>query len=128
MWSENIVLYKPLGRSQLEYASQVWSPHTKENITTLERVQRRATKFSLKTDVCYPERLVKLKRLPLEYRREILDLRFYFKCLKGYINFDVLSHVNFKTPKYNLRNVVKLCWWRAFLKPMFLSFLFLIIS
>ena len=28
----------------------------------------------------------------------------FFKCLKGYINFDVLSYVNFKTPKYNLRN------------------------
>ena len=99
-----IVLYKSLVRSQLGYASQVWSPHTKEKIAALERVQRHATKFILKTELCYPERLVKLKLLPLEYRREILDLCFFFKCLKGYIDFDVLSYVNFKTPKYNIRN------------------------
>ena len=42
--------------------------------------------------------------LPLEYRREILDLSFFFKCLKGYIDFNVLSHVNFKVLKYNIRN------------------------
>lgn len=40
--------------------------------TTLEHVQRRATKFILRTDSSYLERLVKLKLLPLEYIREIL--------------------------------------------------------
>ena len=27
-----------------------------------------------------------------------------FKCLKGYTDFNVSSYVNFKTPKYNIRN------------------------
>ena len=56
-----IILNKSLVRSQLEYALQFWSPYTKENITALEFVQRRATKVILKTDLSYPERLVKLK-------------------------------------------------------------------
>ena len=72
-----IILYTLLVRSQLEYPSQAWSPFTKEKITALEHVQRRATKFILKSDLRYPDRLVKLKLLPLEYRRDILDLCFF---------------------------------------------------
>ena len=45
-----------------------------------------------------------MKLLPLEYRREILDLCFCFRCLKGYTDFNVLSHVNFEIPKYNISN------------------------
>lgn len=65
-------------RPQLEYASQVWSPYTDGNITAIERVQRRATKIVLKWvfSITYPERLVKIPLLPLEFRREVLDLCF----------------------------------------------------
>ena len=69
--------YKSLVRPQLECASQVWSPYTKEKIKALERVQRRATKFILKSDLTYPERLAKLGLLPLQFRREVLDLCFF---------------------------------------------------
>ena len=42
-------LYLALVRSQLEYCSVVWSPHASINISKLERIQRRTTKFILKT-------------------------------------------------------------------------------
>ena len=45
-----------------------------------------------------------MKLFPFEYRREIMYLCFFFKCLKGYIDFNVFSYENFKTPKYNIRN------------------------
>ena len=59
-------------RSRLEYASVVWSPHTKRNINNLEQVQRRATRFILGRDYSEYERLSKLrgslpKSGPLEF-------------------------------------------------------------
>ena len=49
-------LYLALVRSQLEYCGVVWSPHTSRNISKLERIQRRATKFILKTNDDYEQR------------------------------------------------------------------------
>ena len=43
--SRKKLLYIAWVRSRLEYASVVWSPHTKRNINNLEQVQRRATRF-----------------------------------------------------------------------------------
>ena len=40
-------LYLAQVRSQLEYCSVVWSPHTSRNVSKLERIQRRATIVSL---------------------------------------------------------------------------------
>ena len=47
------VLFTALVRLNLEYCLMVWSPYTKRNIDKLERVQRRATKFILKSDDPY---------------------------------------------------------------------------
>ena len=63
------ILYCALVRSQLEYGSVVWSPFTARNITKLERVQRCATKFILKTEDDYEVRISKLNILSLEHRR-----------------------------------------------------------
>ena len=71
-------------RSQLEYGSVVWSPFSARNIMNLERVQRHATKFILKTEDDYDISNSKLNLLSLEHRR---------------FHFDVL-HVN----GYNINN------------------------
>ena len=48
--------------------------HTKEKIMALGHVQRHATKFILKSDLTYPERLAKLRFLPLEFIWKVLGL------------------------------------------------------
>ena len=39
------IAYKTLVRPQVEYASTVWSPYTKQNIQKIEMVQRRAARW-----------------------------------------------------------------------------------
>ena len=39
------VLYMTVVRNQLAYCCRVWTPQSVNNISTIERVQRRATKF-----------------------------------------------------------------------------------
>ena len=46
-------LYCALVRLNVEYCSVVWSPYTKKNIDQVEKVQRGATKFILKTEDNY---------------------------------------------------------------------------
>ena len=66
-------LYLTLVKSQLSYATQVWSSnHHSQLNRRIERVQRRATKWILRTktgEIPYEQRLMTLKLLPLTYDR-----------------------------------------------------------
>jgi hypothetical protein len=82
------VLYLTMVRSQLAYGSQVWAPQTVNNILTVERVQRRATKFILslpyQTDISYQERLTTIGIIPICYWHEYLDLVYLYKCISSF--------------------------------------------
>ncbi|CAB4005604.1 Hypothetical predicted protein [Paramuricea clavata] len=101
--SKNVIrrsLYLTLVKSQLSYATQVWSSnHHSQLNRRIERVQkRRATKWILgiKTgEIPYEQRLMTLKLLPLTYDREIKDLVFFYKMLYGHINLKMDSYVSF---------------------------------
>ena len=99
------LLYIAWVRSRPEYASVVWSPHTKRNINNLEQVQRRATRFILGRDYSENERLSKLNLLPLQYRREINDLVIFFKCFKNIFKLNIFNYVSFRSCIKPLRNV-----------------------
>jgi len=77
-------LYIALVRSRLFYCSQLWRPQLIKDITMLERVQRRATKYILNADYTstYKSRLQQLQMLPLMYIYEFNDLMFFIKSLK----------------------------------------------
>ena len=72
-----------LVRSDEELGSSLWSGTSKKikrNLQLIEGIQRRATNYILHyPDLDYRERLTKLKLLPLSFRREIIDLTFFFK-------------------------------------------------
>lgn len=89
-------LYCALVRSNVEYCSVVWSPYTKKNIPVakVEQVQRRATKFILKTEDNYETRLKSLNLMSLK-NRFLADVTFFFKALNGISNINIDSYVDF---------------------------------
>ena len=95
----NKQLYIALVRSQLSYCSPLWRPYLIKDITSLERIQRRATKFILGNRLAhYKDRLIALKLLPLMYYLELNDLFFSISNIKNpSTNFSVLSYVSFST-------------------------------
>ena len=66
-------LYLSLVKSQLCYATQVWSPAYVTLNAKVEQVQRRASK----DESSYKERLILLDLLPLSLDRELKDLIFF---------------------------------------------------
>ena len=99
-------LYLSLVKSQLCYATVVWSPHQVALKAKIERVQRRATRWILRTrlgDTTYKERLQALHLLPLCYDREVKDLTFFYKALYGHIDLNITDFVVFSKHS-NIRN------------------------
>ena len=83
-------LYIALVRSNLEYASEVWSPTS----TTLIKLFEGATRLLL-SDLPYCERLQRLNLLPLVYRREIKDLTTFHKMKIGKYDCNFRSYIEF---------------------------------
>ena len=63
-------LFVAIVRPLLEYGTPIWNPYSKDQITLIENVQRRATKQVQKfSDIPYKERLKARGLLTLQYRR-----------------------------------------------------------
>jgi len=73
----------------LEYNSVTWSPHLIQDITKIEKVQRRFTKrrHSLK-HMSYSDRLIKVGLPSLELRRLHLDLVYCYKMVFGLVKLN----------------------------------------
>ncbi|CAB3986380.1 Hypothetical predicted protein, partial [Paramuricea clavata] len=91
-------LYLSLVKSQLCYATEVWSPVNSVQISRrVEKVQRRATRWITMTkrgELSYRERLLALDLLPLTYDGEVRDLVYFFKSF-SYIDVNTDNYVSF---------------------------------
>lgn len=88
-------------RPYLEYACEVWSPQQEYLKDLIEAVQRRATRLIIKNK-SYIDRLKELMLLTLAWRRKLLDLTLFFKCLHGQCHLNVLDFVDEAKSIYNL--------------------------
>ena len=68
---------------------------TKSNISRIESIQRRATKFNLKSDDEYLVRLCKLRLLSLEERRFMANAVFFYKVVNYHVRLTLDSVLGF---------------------------------
>ena len=85
-------------RPVLEYNSIIWSPHLKQEIMMIEKVQRRFTKrlHGCKA-LTYTDRLAKLGLPSLELRRLHLDLIYCYKIVFGLTKLNFVDFFEFST-------------------------------
>lgn len=79
--SVKLTAYKTLIRPTLEYASVVWDPHYRKDISSLELIQRRAARFIIgdyRHSSSVTTMLQKLDLETLEERRKIIRLKFFY--------------------------------------------------
>ena len=70
----------------LEYPCETWTPHTQRNINRLEAIQRRTTKFILKSNEDYNTRLSLLNVQSIFNRRFMRDVVALLVVLFNFIN------------------------------------------
>ena len=107
-------LYLSMVRSNVEYCSQIWSGTYRSNVIKIEQLQRSATRYILDyQDLDYKERLQTLHILPLTYRREVLDVTFFYKCIHNIFNIDVSGFVSYTCSRTqvtrNSQDIFHLC-------------------
>ena len=98
--------YNSLVRPQVEYASVVWSPYTKDNINKIEKVQRRAARWVSNDYFSYSSVTGMLSNLgwrSLENRRTDMGLAMFYKIVYGLVAIPLLSY--FEHPEVYTRHM-----------------------
>ena len=80
--SVTLNLYKALIRPIAEYSSPLWSPFYKSHIESVERIQRKFTRYAMHYPLLnYKERCEIINLLPLSFRREMADIKLLYKSM-----------------------------------------------
>ena len=82
-------------RPKLEFATQIWCPYFKKDISKIERVQQFYTKkIPILTNLKYEDRLNKLQLSSLEDKRHKFDFVFLYKIIHGMTSYLDLPSLN----------------------------------
>ena len=87
--------YKTLVRPLVEYASTIWSPHTKQNTQKIEMVQRRAARWVNNNYSTYDSVSTMLDNLgwrSLENRRIDSHLFMFHRIIYGYVALQIPTY------------------------------------
>ena len=97
-------LFKSIVRPHLEYANAIWNPVMKKDITSIENVQRHATKMvpQLK-DMSYTDRLKQLKMPTLRYRRIRVDMIETYKIIREIYDQRAIPTLSLENPDTGTR-------------------------
>lgn len=92
-----LLAYKTIIRPMLEYGNVIWDPFTKLNLTKLERIQNKATRFIFnsygRTSV---QNLVQRAGLqPITERNRVCRLKFLYQIIHGYYKINVQDYITF---------------------------------
>ena len=80
--SVSIKHYKAFIQPIIEYSAPVWSPFTKIQIESIERIEINFIRYALHyPNIAYKERCELLHILPLSFNREMMDIKLLFKSL-----------------------------------------------
>ena len=78
-----LLLFKSLVLFRVDNGSQLWSPHQKQHICLIEKIQRSFTKhIDGMKDLSYPERLCALKLYSLQRRRDRYIIIYMWKIVQ----------------------------------------------
>ena len=110
-------LFCALVRSQLEHCTVVWSPQTARNINKLDKIQKRATKFILKSDDDYNMHR-KTKFVVFGRHMLFVSVLFLSKVPNRYIGIDISTYTQFYTDsdRYHFRRRDELTLKRTFVR------------
>ena len=103
-------IFKAYIRPLLEYATEIWSPCFKGEISRIEKCQKYYTRIALikcrLPNIPYEQRLQFFELPTLESRRKIFDLLMVFKIINGYTHLN--PHDLFKSSKTRYKSFEKI--------------------